>query len=428
MRASRYSISGMLVLVASIAIGFAALHTASAFWALGLLTVEYVLLVSSLLGIYFRAGRERAGWVGFAFFGWGFILLSMGPLALGEYGAPYASNNGPDQEEVRPILTPLEMTRQCLDLLALNRRPVPHLVGDTIQVRWRGLHYPAKVLDRAGFQVRSVTTVMVKGRTTNGSGPTGSGPNRSVTTTVSATHSRSWSRLASVPRSLASLHPGQLGPLAFRTPQNSATTVREMRTAPFEAGLALFLCRNGVWRDLSGRTRSWISGSLPRSRVNTRSCAGWVRHLRPLYAITLTTGLHSANRRRCSGHPAARSFLSSLTPTAPRDRLQRPDDQGARPVPHRVADGGVCSPGGSRRSTTLMNRTKSCSTTRPRPFRARAADRRAARVRAGGAAQEDLLRPLQDSGRDRDVRRALPRPERRDPCARDGALLPLRRA
>ena len=44
-----------------------------------------------------------------------------------------------------------------------------------------------------------------------------------------------------------------------------------------------------------------------------------------------------------------------------------------------------------------------------------------------GAAADDLLRPVEDPGRDRHLRRALPGPQRRDPRPGAGAELPLRR-
>ena len=47
--------------------------------------------------------------------------------------------------------------------------------------------------------------------------------------------------------------------------------------------------------------------------------------------------------------------------------------------------------------------------------------RRAARLRAGGAATQDLLRPVEDARRHRHLRRAVPRAQRRHPRPGDGA-------
>ena len=54
--------------------------------------------------------------------------------------------------------------------------------------------------------------------------------------------------------------------------------------------------------------------------------------------------------------------------------------------------------------------------------------RRAARLRGRRPAAQDLLRPVEDPGRHRHLRRALPGPQQRHPRARDGAHAPLRRA
>ena len=75
MRRFRVSISGMMWVVAASAVGIAALRDASGF-SLGLV----FLLTRAFLGLaivwaIYRRGADRAWWLGFALFGWGYELL-----------------------------------------------------------------------------------------------------------------------------------------------------------------------------------------------------------------------------------------------------------------------------------------------------------------------------------------------------------------
>jgi hypothetical protein len=70
----RISIAGMLGFVAVFAIGFAALVNATAVWVGVAFTLTIGVLLASVLAAILR-GWRRGGWLGFALFGWGYLLL-----------------------------------------------------------------------------------------------------------------------------------------------------------------------------------------------------------------------------------------------------------------------------------------------------------------------------------------------------------------
>ncbi len=79
MRRFRFRIGSLLILVAFLGVGFAALREANHFWESLVLTASFgILLVSILLAVHRRAER-RAFWIGFALFGWGYLGLTMIP-------------------------------------------------------------------------------------------------------------------------------------------------------------------------------------------------------------------------------------------------------------------------------------------------------------------------------------------------------------
>jgi hypothetical protein len=81
MRRFHVSIADLLVLVLSCGIALAALRSASEVWASLLFTFAVgCFLVAVPLAVYRRAGR-RAYWLGFAIFGWAYLLLGLIPEA-----------------------------------------------------------------------------------------------------------------------------------------------------------------------------------------------------------------------------------------------------------------------------------------------------------------------------------------------------------
>jgi hypothetical protein len=77
MRLPRFSIAGLLAFVLVCGLGLAALKAASGMWASVTVTVAAVALLTSIVGA--AKGRNRAGWFGFAVFGWGYLVLNFMP-------------------------------------------------------------------------------------------------------------------------------------------------------------------------------------------------------------------------------------------------------------------------------------------------------------------------------------------------------------
>jgi hypothetical protein len=83
----RFSIRQLLVATALVAFGCLALLKSSSFLAAAMMgTVALVLVAAAVLAIY-RAGDLRAFWLGFAIFGWSYLLLC--------YGSIFNENNSP---------------------------------------------------------------------------------------------------------------------------------------------------------------------------------------------------------------------------------------------------------------------------------------------------------------------------------------------
>ena len=71
---SRFSIAGLMAVVLVVAIGFAALHSGSATWAGGLYLVTNAVFALAVVGAVCRGASERAWWLGFALFGFGYLI------------------------------------------------------------------------------------------------------------------------------------------------------------------------------------------------------------------------------------------------------------------------------------------------------------------------------------------------------------------
>src|SRR5437764_15325384 len=61
------------------AVGAAALRMASDLWADALFSLDLLLFGAAALASALRRGRSRAAWLGFAAFGWGYLVLTFGP-------------------------------------------------------------------------------------------------------------------------------------------------------------------------------------------------------------------------------------------------------------------------------------------------------------------------------------------------------------
>jgi hypothetical protein len=79
MRRIRFRIANLLVLVLFLAVGLAALRAATEPWDKALFGGTFVLLLVSVLLAVHRPGRARAFWLGFALFGWAYLVASLVP-------------------------------------------------------------------------------------------------------------------------------------------------------------------------------------------------------------------------------------------------------------------------------------------------------------------------------------------------------------
>jgi hypothetical protein len=75
----RFSLLGLMALVAYTALACAALRYATELWASSLFTLAVLLFLFAVLAIALRSGPTRAGWIGFVLFGGGYLLLANGP-------------------------------------------------------------------------------------------------------------------------------------------------------------------------------------------------------------------------------------------------------------------------------------------------------------------------------------------------------------
>src|SRR4051794_39854476 len=75
----RITIAWLMAAVGGVAVAGAALRDASEAWFGVLLTITLALLACAAFGVAYRRGAARAGWFGFALFGWGYLVLASGP-------------------------------------------------------------------------------------------------------------------------------------------------------------------------------------------------------------------------------------------------------------------------------------------------------------------------------------------------------------
>ena len=73
---SRTTILGLMGLVLLMALGFAALRSASLLWASAMFTTAVIVLSASVLGVFANRGPSRLPWLGFATFGWIYFLMT----------------------------------------------------------------------------------------------------------------------------------------------------------------------------------------------------------------------------------------------------------------------------------------------------------------------------------------------------------------
>jgi hypothetical protein len=76
MRPPRFSIGSLLMLIAIVAVGMAALRYPSPLWASTIYTVAAVVLIAGVSNAILGRGARRAYWIGFALFGGAYFFLA----------------------------------------------------------------------------------------------------------------------------------------------------------------------------------------------------------------------------------------------------------------------------------------------------------------------------------------------------------------
>ena len=86
----RFSIGHLLAATALVALGRLALLKSSALLAAALMGAVVLVLIAAVVLAIYRTAETRAFWIGFAVFGWGYLLLCYGPLFTAN-GSPFES-------------------------------------------------------------------------------------------------------------------------------------------------------------------------------------------------------------------------------------------------------------------------------------------------------------------------------------------------
>ena len=74
----RFSLLGLMALVAFVGIGCAALRARNEWWASSIFTLALLLQMTALTGVLLLRDRARAAWVGVLVFGGGYLLVTSG--------------------------------------------------------------------------------------------------------------------------------------------------------------------------------------------------------------------------------------------------------------------------------------------------------------------------------------------------------------
>jgi hypothetical protein len=106
MGANRISVAGLLGLVAVIAIGIASLRFATVAWTTAATTVTVGVLLAAVLGVIYLRGAARAFCVGFALFGWVYLILVDWSWIGAQVGHDLTGGLGDLAEVVHPAETP----------------------------------------------------------------------------------------------------------------------------------------------------------------------------------------------------------------------------------------------------------------------------------------------------------------------------------
>ena len=79
MRRFRFTIGGLILVVLALGVAFAALRQHSDAWDSALLGLDLLVLLTSILLSVHRRAEKKAFWIGFALFGWTYLVASLVP-------------------------------------------------------------------------------------------------------------------------------------------------------------------------------------------------------------------------------------------------------------------------------------------------------------------------------------------------------------
>jgi hypothetical protein len=86
MNPRRTSIAGLMGIVGVVALGMAAMRSATVLWTAAASTITLALLLTAVVGAIWLRGPDRAYWSGFATFGWAYLLLVNWEWIGGQFG------------------------------------------------------------------------------------------------------------------------------------------------------------------------------------------------------------------------------------------------------------------------------------------------------------------------------------------------------
>jgi hypothetical protein len=75
----RFSLARLMAIVLGLGLALAALRDADRLWASAAFTVSITAISTALVGALVRRGRGRPAWIGFAVFGWTYLLVGALP-------------------------------------------------------------------------------------------------------------------------------------------------------------------------------------------------------------------------------------------------------------------------------------------------------------------------------------------------------------
>ena len=116
----RISLATLLVIVAVLALGLAGMVSASRLATAAMATVTLALLLAAILAAWLLAGSARAFWVGFALFGWTYLVLVNWDWVGGQFGHDLTAGLG----DLAELLVP-EATGPDPGLIAPSIVPAP---------------------------------------------------------------------------------------------------------------------------------------------------------------------------------------------------------------------------------------------------------------------------------------------------------------